>query len=103
MSRYASLAAATEHLEPPYAVVDLEALGSNARAMAERAGGTPIRLASKSVRCRAIQRQVLAMDGYRGDATTLAQPRLRGSDIAFFVATITLALTTIGADRVLGR
>ncbi len=66
MSRYASLAAATEHLEPPFAVVDLDALESNARAMAQRAGGTPIRLASKSVRCRAIQRQVLAMDGYRG-------------------------------------
>ena len=66
MSRYASLAAATEHLEPPFAAIDLEALDSNARAMAKRAHGTPIRLASKSVRCRAIQRRVLAMDGYRG-------------------------------------
>jgi D-serine deaminase-like pyridoxal phosphate-dependent protein len=66
MSRYAWLAQATQHLEPPYAVIDLEALESNARAMAKRAGGTPIRLASKSVRCRAIQRHVLAMAGYRG-------------------------------------
>jgi D-serine deaminase-like pyridoxal phosphate-dependent protein len=66
MSRYASLARATERLEPPFAVVDLEALESNARALVKRAAGTPIRLASKSVRCRAIQRLVLSMDGYRG-------------------------------------
>ena len=66
MSRYTSLARATERLEPPFAVVDLEALESNARALVKRAAGTPIRLASKSVRCRAIQRLVLSMDGYRG-------------------------------------
>jgi energy-coupling factor transporter transmembrane protein EcfT len=41
--------------------------------------------------------------GYRGDATTLSLPRLRASDIAFFVGTISLALTTIGVERVIGR
>ncbi len=66
MSRYASLARATEHLEPPYAVVDLDALDANAREMARRAAGTPIRLASKSVRCRSIQRRVLGTTGFRG-------------------------------------
>jgi len=44
--------AATAHLEPPFAVVDLAAMRANARAMTQRAAGKPIRLASKSVRCR---------------------------------------------------
>ncbi len=60
------LNAATAHLEPPLAVVDLAALRSNAADMTRRAGGTPIRLASKSVRCRRLIGDVLAMDGFRG-------------------------------------
>ena len=43
---------ATAHLEPPFAVVDLAALRANAADMTRRAAGKPIRLASKSVRCR---------------------------------------------------
>jgi D-serine deaminase-like pyridoxal phosphate-dependent protein len=58
--------AATAHLEPPFAVVDLAALRANAAAMTRRAAGKPIRLASKSVRCREIIGQVLGMDGFRG-------------------------------------
>jgi len=58
--------AATAHLEPPFAVVDLAALRANAADMARRAAGKPIRLASKSVRCRALIEQALAMDGFRG-------------------------------------
>lgn len=57
---------ATAHLQPPFAAVDLAALRANAAAMARRAGGTPIRLASKSVRCRELAAMVLAMDGFRG-------------------------------------
>lgn len=69
-----ALNALTEHLEPPFAVVDLGALKSNAGAMVVSAGGKPIRLASKSVRCREITRAVLAMPGYRGLlALTLAE------------------------------
>ncbi len=60
------LNAATAELEPPFAVVDLAALRYNAADMARRAAGTPIRLASKSVRCRALIRDVLAMEGFRG-------------------------------------
>jgi cobalt ECF transporter T component CbiQ len=41
--------------------------------------------------------------GYRGDATVLAQSRLRAADFAVFAATIALAITTIGADRVIGH
>jgi hypothetical protein len=36
--------AATAHLEPPLAIVDLAALRQNAAAMVARAGGKPIRL-----------------------------------------------------------
>ena len=58
--------AATAHLEPPFAVVDMEAMRANAKVMARRALGKPIRLASKSVRCRELIGQVLRMDGFRG-------------------------------------
>ncbi len=58
--------AATAHLEPPFAVVDLAALRANAAGMSGRAAGKPIRLASKSVRCRALLGQVLALDGFAG-------------------------------------
>ncbi len=58
--------AATAHLEPPFAIVDLAALRANAAGMTRRAAGKPIRLASKSVRCRAVLGQVLALDGFGG-------------------------------------
>ncbi len=58
--------AATAHLEPPFAVVDLAALRANAADMTRRAAGKPIRLASKSVRCRALLEHVLALDGFHG-------------------------------------
>jgi D-serine deaminase-like pyridoxal phosphate-dependent protein len=58
--------AATAHLEPPFAVVDLTALRANAADMARRAAGKPIRLASKSLRCRALIEQALVMDGFHG-------------------------------------
>jgi D-serine deaminase-like pyridoxal phosphate-dependent protein len=58
--------AATAHLEPPFAAVDLAALRANAADMTQRAAGKPIRLASKSVRCRAVIEQALAMNGFRG-------------------------------------
>jgi D-serine deaminase-like pyridoxal phosphate-dependent protein len=58
--------AATAHLEPPFAAVDLAALRANAAAMTRRAAGKPIRLASKSVRCRELTGRVLQMDGFRG-------------------------------------
>ena len=63
LERYNS---ATAHLEPPFAAVDLVALRANAAAMTQRAAGKPIRLASKSVRCRELTSQVLQMDGFRG-------------------------------------
>lgn len=58
--------AATRSLEPPFAMVDLGALWHNANDLTRRAAGKPIRLASKSVRCHALQQRVLGRDGFRG-------------------------------------
>lgn len=63
---FVALQEATAHLQPPFAVVDRAALDTNTADMVRRANGTPIRLASKSVRCREIMRSVLKLDGYQG-------------------------------------
>jgi D-serine deaminase-like pyridoxal phosphate-dependent protein len=57
---------ATASLDPPFAIVDQAALVANAAALVERAGGKPIRLATKSVRCREIIAEVLTRPGWRG-------------------------------------
>ncbi|MFE7776147.1 amino acid deaminase/aldolase [Streptomyces sp. NPDC057445] len=57
---------ATAHLDAPLAVVDLDAFDANAADLVRRAGGKPVRVASKSVRCRALLERVLAMDGFQG-------------------------------------
>jgi D-serine deaminase-like pyridoxal phosphate-dependent protein len=65
------------HPEPPptpLMVVDLDAFDANAEDLVRRAGGTPIRVASKSVRVPALLSRVLARDGFRGVlAYTLAE------------------------------
>ncbi len=62
----ARLERATADLDPPFAVADLDALWANAADMERRAAPKPIRLASKSVRCRALQERVLARPGFAG-------------------------------------
>lgn len=57
---------ATKDLDPPLAVVDLAAFDANADDLHRRAGGKPIRVVSKSVRCRALLERVLAMPGFEG-------------------------------------
>jgi D-serine deaminase-like pyridoxal phosphate-dependent protein len=57
---------ATAHLDAPFAIVDMAAFRANAAAMTRRAAGKPIRLASKSLRCRHLIEQALTMDGFRG-------------------------------------
>jgi D-serine deaminase-like pyridoxal phosphate-dependent protein len=61
----ARLDRATADLEAPFAVVDLDAFDANAADLLRRAGGKPLRLASKSVRSRALQRRALEA-GFRG-------------------------------------
>ncbi len=69
-----SLQAATAKLDPPFGVISLPALAHNAFDMLRRAGGTTIRVASKSVRVRAVLDAVLALPGYSGVlAYTLAE------------------------------
>lgn len=58
--------AATAHLDAPLAIVDLEAFDANADDVVRRAGGKPVRVASKSVRCRALLERVLARPGFAG-------------------------------------
>ncbi|MBO0979245.1 alanine racemase [Microbacterium sp. SD291] len=68
------LSAATGHLPAPVAVIDREALRHNAMDLLVRAGGLPIRVASKSVRVRAVLDAVLKLPGFRGIlAFTLAE------------------------------
>ncbi|MCM1966977.1 amino acid deaminase/aldolase [Streptomyces sp. NPDC002812] len=57
---------ATAHLDAPLALVDLEAFDANADDLVRRAGGKPVRVASKSVRCRALLERVLARPGFAG-------------------------------------
>jgi D-serine deaminase-like pyridoxal phosphate-dependent protein len=57
---------ATAQLDAPFAAVDLDAFHANAADLARRAGGKPIRVASKSVRCRDLLSEVLALPGYQG-------------------------------------
>ncbi|MGW7207528.1 amino acid deaminase/aldolase [Streptomyces sp. NPDC054837] len=65
--RMAQLERATQHLDPPFAVVDLDAFDANAGDLVHRAGGrATIRLASKSVRSRHLIQRVLQRQGYRG-------------------------------------
>jgi D-serine deaminase-like pyridoxal phosphate-dependent protein len=49
-------------VEAPFAFVDLEAMWANAAAMLGRAGDKPIRVASKSIRCRALLEAILRRD-----------------------------------------
>ncbi|KIZ17657.1 amino acid deaminase/aldolase [Streptomyces natalensis] len=62
----ASYDRATAHLDAPLAVVDLRAFDANAADLVRRSQGKPIRVASKSVRCRALLERVLARDGFAG-------------------------------------
>lgn len=58
--------AATDHRDAPFAALSLEALAHNARTMVARAAGTPLRIATKSVRSREVIEAVLRLPGFRG-------------------------------------
>ena len=57
---------ATAELDPPLALVDLDAFDANAADLTRRAAGRPIRVATKSLRCRYLIERALAKPGYRG-------------------------------------
>lgn len=61
-SPIARLHAATAELDPPLAALDLTTLRANAADLVRRSGGVPVRVASKSVRCRAVLEEVLGSE-----------------------------------------
>ena len=65
-TRGARLDEATRGLPAPLAVVDLDALDANATDLLRRAGGVPVRVASKSVRVRHVLEDMLARPGFAG-------------------------------------
>jgi D-serine deaminase-like pyridoxal phosphate-dependent protein len=100
--------AATRDLEPPFAIVDLEALRANAENLARRAGPKTVRLASKSVRCRALIERVLRLDGYRGvlaftlpEALWLARTGSSGNIVVAYPTANRTALAELAGDPAL--
>ncbi|KGN33861.1 alanine racemase [Knoellia sinensis KCTC 19936] len=61
-----ALETATAGLPAPLVTVDLDAFDVNADDLVRRAAGRPIRVASKSVRCRSLLRRVLDRPGFAG-------------------------------------
>lgn len=75
-------------VEAPFAFVDLDAMWANAEEMLGRSRGKPIRVASKSIRCRAVIEAILARD-----------PRFRG--LMTFTLPETLWLAELGFEDLL--
>ncbi|MFG1883750.1 amino acid deaminase/aldolase [Micromonospora sp. NPDC049102] len=99
---------ATAHLDPPYAVVDLTAYDSNAAALADRAAGKPIRLASKSVRSRDLIGRALTREGWRGvmaftlpEAIWLVRAGLSDDVLVAYPSADRAALAELAADPTL--
>src|SRR5262245_4320697 len=67
---WARLSTAVAALDPPpptpLMVVDLDAFDANAADLTRRAGGKPIRVASKSLRVPALLERALATPGFQG-------------------------------------
>jgi D-serine deaminase-like pyridoxal phosphate-dependent protein len=66
MTDLSVLSAATKDLDPPLAALDLAAARANLADLARRAGGTPVRVPSKSVRCRYVLDLALSTPGFAG-------------------------------------
>lgn len=97
--------AATAGLEPPFAVVDLDAFDANAAALVRRAAGKPIRVASKSLRCRALLRRALDTPGFRGvmaftlpEALWLADQRVSDDILVAYPTVDSEALARLAGD-----
>ncbi len=104
------LSAATAHLDPPLGVIDRGAFAFNAADLVRRAGGMPIRVASKSIRVRGLLDAVLAHPGFAGvlaytlpEALWLADPSQPGGGIDDVVlgypTTDRAALARLAADE----
>ncbi|HEX6605772.1 MAG TPA: amino acid deaminase/aldolase [Chloroflexia bacterium] len=85
MSNYETYKAAFQGRQMPFAYVDLDLLDANIRQIVARAGGKPIRVASKSIRSLPILQHILAAD-----------PALRG--VLCFTAPEAVYLSRQGLD-----
>ncbi|MEH1167876.1 amino acid deaminase/aldolase [Micromonospora sp. CPCC 205539] len=99
---------ATDRLDPPYAVVDLTAFDANSAALADRAAGKPIRLASKSVRSRALISRALARPGWQGvmgftlpEAIWLVRNEVSDDVLVAYPSADRAALTELAGDPTL--
>jgi D-serine deaminase-like pyridoxal phosphate-dependent protein len=91
---------ATAGLDPVFAVLDLDAFDANADDLERRAGGLPIRVASKSVRCRWLLRRVLDRPGFAGVlAYTLPEALWLASDSDGWVGVEDVVVGYPTADR----
>jgi D-serine deaminase-like pyridoxal phosphate-dependent protein len=97
---------ATADLPSPVAVVDLDAFDANADALAANAAGKPLRLASKSVRCREALRRVLARPGWQGvlaytlpEAMWLAGEGVTDDAVVGYPTADRVALKALAADE----
>lgn len=103
--RYARLDRATGSRAAPLAVVDLDAFDRNADALVARAGGAPIRLATKSVRCRHLIAAALERPGVEGllafslrEALWLAGTDVGGDILVAYPCVDVAALRELAAD-----
>ncbi|MGK5521114.1 alanine racemase [Micromonospora sp. URMC 107] len=101
---------ATAHLDPPYAVVDLAAFDGNAAALADRAAGKPLRIASKSVRARDLIGRALARPGWRSvmaftlpEANWLVRAGVTDDALVAYPTADRGALAALAADPALAR
>lgn len=99
----ARLELATAELEPPFAVVDLDAFWRNAADMRRRAAGKQIRLASKSLRCRELQERVLAGEGFSGTLAFTLPEALWLADSGFQDIVVAYPSVDRAALRALGE
>jgi len=103
---YARLERATAGLQAPFAIVDLDAMWTNAADLERRAAPKPIRLASKSLRCRALQERTLDREGFRGtlaftlpEALWLASHGTSDLLVAYPTADAHALRTLVGPER----
>ncbi|RIV36991.1 amino acid deaminase/aldolase [Micromonospora radicis] len=99
---------ATRHLDPPYAVVDLTAFDTNAQALVARAGGKPLRVASKSLRSRELITRALARPGWQAvmaftlpEAIWLVRTGVTADALVAYPTVDRSALAELAADEAL--
>ncbi|MEV4138293.1 amino acid deaminase/aldolase [Dactylosporangium sp. NPDC049742] len=97
---------ATADLDPPFAIVDLDAFDANSAAMLGRAAGKPLRMPSKSVRVRALMDRALAQPGWQGvmaftlpEAIWLAEQGTSGDILVAYPTADRAALHRLATDE----